>query len=108
MIGSAVSIVRTGVETEFSILMLTVALPSLPSLVVTRITPFAPRAPYNAVAVASFIMEKLAMSSTFRRARSAVVSSTLSIRMRGLAAYPNVVTPRMKKLASSFPGSPLV
>ena len=25
-----------------------------------------------------------------------------------LAAYPNVVTPRMKKLASSFPGSPLV
>ncbi len=30
----------------------------LPCLVVTNITPLAPRAPYNAVAVASFMMEE--------------------------------------------------
>ena len=60
------------------------ALPSFPSLVVTRITPFAPRAPYNAVAVASFIIEKLAISSGCKRDRSEDEISSPSIKIRGL------------------------
>ncbi len=83
------------------------AFPSLPSFVVTSITPFAPRAPYKAVAAASFIIEKLAISSTCSRAKSEDDISTPSIRISGPLAYVNEVTPRTKKLASSEPGSPL-
>ena len=46
-------------------------------------TPFAPRAPYKAVAVASFMIEKLAISSGWRRARSEEDISTPSIRISG-------------------------
>ena len=47
------------------------------------------------------------MSSGCRRARSVLVSSILSIRIRGLVLAPNVVIPRTKKSALSWPGSPL-
>src|SRR3546814_10032878 len=70
VIGSASSTFCVGAEIEFSKRKLTFAGPSLPSLVVTRITPFAPRAPYNAVAVAFLMLEKLAMSTGWSRERS--------------------------------------
>ena len=72
------------------------ALPALPSFVVTNITPFAPLAPYNAVAVASFIIEKVAILSGSILARSSVETSIPSINISGLFAYPNEVTPRIK------------
>ena len=81
----------------FSNLAKTFTGPSAPRFVVTRMTPLAPRAPYNAVAVASFMTEKLAMSSGWRRARSVAVNSILSMRMRGVVFPSKVATPRMKK-----------
>ncbi|KAF5030679.1 hypothetical protein DSECCO2_635670 [anaerobic digester metagenome] len=62
--GSANSTIFVGEETDVSYLIATCVFPSFPSLVETNITPFAPLAPYKAVAVASFMIEKLAMSST--------------------------------------------
>ena len=81
--------------------------PACPSFVFTRITPLAPRDPYKAVAVASFMIEKLSMSSGCKRDRSAVLTSILSINIKGDLAYPNEVTPRTKKFESSTPGSPV-
>ncbi len=108
--GSAMSTFFVGDEKEFSILALNLTLPSRPSLVVTKITPLAPLAPYSDVAVASFITEKLAISSVFNLARSSVPNSIPSINISGsfFASAPNVVIPRMKKLALSCPGSPVV
>ena len=100
--------VLVGAEIAFSKRAKTLTGPSTPRLVVTRMTPFAPRAPYRAVAVASFITEKLAMSSGWRRARSVAESSMLSIRMSGVVFPSKVATPRMKKSVLSCPGSPLL
>ena len=101
--GPAILTLFVGLEKEFSIRALTDTLPSLPSFVVTAITPFAPRAPYKAVAVASFIIVKLAISSVFNRAKSSVLSSIPSIKINGsfFASAPKVVIPRIKKLALS-------
>ena len=94
-------------EVEISARTESRTLSSTPRLVVTRITPFAPRAPYRAAALASFITEKLPMSSTLRRARSEELISIPSIRINGsFLPAPNEVTPRMKNSASSSPGSP--
>ena len=73
---------------------------------VTKITPLAPLAPYKEVAVASFMIEKLAILSGSILAKSLVVTSKPSIRIRGLFAYPKLVTPRIKNSALSAPGSP--
>jgi hypothetical protein len=83
-------------------------MPSFPTFVVTKITPFAPLAPYKDVAVASFIIEKLAMSSGCNRAKSVEVVSIPSIRINGDLAYPKVLTPLIKNSALSLPGSPLL
>ena len=72
----------------------------------TKITPLAPRAPYNDVAVASFMIEKVAILSGSKRARSEVVISNPSSKIKGLFLYPKVVTPRIKNSALSAPGSP--
>ena len=70
-------------EYAFSYLIFNLTLPCFPSFVVTIITPLAPLAPYNAVAVASFIIEKLAISSGCSLPRSVDVVSIPSIRIRG-------------------------
>ena len=82
--------------------------PSIPSFVVTKITPLAPLAPYKAVAVASFIIEKLDISSGCNLARSREVVSIPSINISGDLAYPKVLTPLMKNSELSRPGSPLL
>ena len=64
--------------------------------------PFAPRTPYRAVAVASFRMEKVAMSSTSTRS---MLRSTPSTSTSGVEFAPKVFTPRIQNSALS-PGSP--
>ncbi len=71
-------------------------------------TPFAPRAPYKAVAVASFKTEKFSITSEERAFKSPVDASTPSIKIRGEVGPANVDTPRIQKLAPSAPGSPLL
>ena len=93
-------------EKAFSTLNDTFAFPLTPSLVVTRITPFAPLDPYREVAVASFMIEKLAILSGSILAKSFVLTSKPSININGLFLYPKVVTPLMKNSALSWPGSP--
>jgi len=72
------------------------------------ITPLAPLDPYKAADVASFNTENEAMLSGSTRAKSFALTSNPSIRIRGLLAYPKVVTPRTKNCALSAPGSPLL
>ena len=69
---------------------------------VTRITPFAARAPYMA-AEASFSTEIDSMSSGLRRLneRSAIPSTTISGEV-----FPKVPFPRIRMSAPSSPGSP--
>ena len=109
MIGSANSTFLVGADIDVSKRAETFTFPSFPSLVVTRMTPLAPREPYNAEPVASFIIEKLAISSGCRRARSVLDISTLSIKINGsfLDSAPKEVIPRTKNCALSCPGSPL-
>ncbi|MNS76358.1 hypothetical protein D3C72_1099030 [compost metagenome] len=107
MTGSANFNVWVGVDIRCSALKLIVAGPSRPTFVVTRTTPFAPREPYTADAVASRKIEKFSMSSTGIRAKSSAVTSILSTRINGLLFVPKVPTPLMKKSALSPPGSPL-
>ena len=71
-------------------------------------TPLAPLAPNKDVAVASFIIEKLAISSGWSLAKSVDVVSIPSINISGDLAYPKVLTPRIKNSALSRPGSPLL
>ncbi len=75
-----------------------------------RITPLAPRAPYKAVAVASFRMEKLAGGDIIylqvgQVARGVASAPSISIR-RIFFITKSGVTPRIKKLALLLPGSP--
>src|ERR1700730_11158698 len=102
--GSATFTVLVDWEDDCSTRALILTLPTLPSLVLTSITPLSPRAPYKAVALASFKKEKLAISSICKRARSEADNSTLSIRISGEELYPKVVTPLIKKDALSCPG----
>src|SRR5690606_5924768 len=74
----------------------------------TKTTPLAPLAPYNAVADASFKIEKLAISSGFNLDKSLDVTSILSIKIRGeVSPLPKEVTLRTKNCASSSPGAPV-
>ena len=83
--GSASSTKEELAELDNSVLTLTLNFSATPSLVVTNITPFAPRAPYNAAELASFITEKEAISSGFILARSEEFISipSISIDMAG-------------------------
>ena len=86
-----------GVDMLASIRKLIIGLSkAAPDLVVTIITPLAPRIPYIAVAVASFRIENPSMTSGSRAFKSVVVDS-----------IPSIETPRIQKLAPSAPGSPL-
>ena len=78
------------------------ALPTEPRLVVTRMTPFAPRTPNTAVADASFRTEMLSISfaSSCEKERS-----TPSTRTSGSALFRDP-TPRMRITGSSAPGIP--
>ena len=58
------------------------------------------------MAVASFIIEKEAILSGSKRAKSEVVICRPSNRIKGLLLKPKVVTPLIKKAALSAPGSP--
>ena len=80
----------------------TEALPVVPRLVVTRMTPFAPRTPKTAVAEASFRTEMLSISfgSNCEKERS-----TPSTRTSGSALFRDP-TPRMRMTGSSAPGIP--
>ena len=90
-----------GLENALSKRTETLAFPFFPSFVVTNTTPFAPLAPYRDVAVASFIIEKVAMLSGSILAKSEVVICKPSNKIKGLLLNPNVVTPRIKKAALS-------
>ena len=79
---------------------------SLPFLVVINITPLAPRAPYNAVAVASFRIENPSITSGERAFKSPIDTSTLSIKTSGDVLLAKVEIPRIQKFAPSAPGSP--
>ena len=78
----------------------TEALPVVPRLVVTRMTPFAPRTPNTAVAEASLRTEMLSISlgSSCEKERS-----TPSTRTSGSALFREP-TPRMRMTGSSAPG----
>ena len=78
--------------------------PSLPLLVVIRITPFAPRIPYTAVDEASFNTERLSIS--FASSCENDSCSTPSIIIRGEASL-KVDLPRIRMVAASSPGRPL-
>ena len=79
-----------------------VGLPSLPRLVVMRITPLPPRTPNTAVAEASFSTE---MFSTSPKSMSFMPRSMPSMSTSGEASF-QVETVRMKISASSCPGFP--
>ena len=108
VIGSAILNDLVAAEYDFSYLILIFTTPSLPSLVVTNITPLAPLAPNKEVAVASFMTEKLEISSGCSLAKSVEVVSIPSIKISGDLAYPKVLTPLIKNSALSRPGSPLL
>ena len=94
-------------EIEVSTRASNLAFSALPNFVVTKITPLAPRAPYTAVAVASFNTEKALISSGCKRAKSVELDSTPSIKINGSTLpAPNEPTPRTKNCALSCPGSP--
>jgi len=97
VIGSTTSISFVGRLTTTSYRAVVYTLPSSPFLVVTRITPFAPRAPYMAVADASFSTLNDSMSSTTKRESSSLEDSTPSIKISGseLALDWKEVIPRM-------------
>ena len=78
------------------------ALPSLPRLVVTRITPLAPRTPNTAVADASLSTE---IDSISLGSMSHMSRSTPSTWIRGLEST-HVALPRTNISAASEPGSP--
>ena len=98
-----------GVDMLASIRKLIIGLSkAAPDLVVTIITPLAPRIQYIAVAVASFRIENPSITSGSRAFKSVVVDSMPSIMISGeVLALPSVETPRIQKLAPSAPGSPL-
>ena len=73
----------------------------------TIITPFAPRVPYIAVAVASFKIEKLSMTSGSKAFKSLELISTPSNTIKTPVASPKVDLPRIQKSAPSAPGCPL-
>jgi len=75
-------------------------------LVVTIITPLAPREPYRAVAVASLRIEKLSIISGSSAFRSPLDAFTPSMTMSGEVMPLNVEIPRIQKSAPSAPGSP--
>ena len=75
---------------------------AVPRFVVISTIPLAPRTPYNAVAVASFRIEKEAISSTSTRS---ILRSTPSTSTKGLLPAPKVLIPRIQKSAPA-PGSP--
>ena len=79
----------------------------LPFLVATIITPLAPRVPYNAVAVASFRIEKLSITSGSNAFNSVELISTPSMIIKAEVLPLKVDLPRIQKLAPSAPGSPL-
>ncbi|MNI13416.1 hypothetical protein D3C81_1152050 [compost metagenome] len=79
---------------------------SRPDLVVTIITPLAPRVPYNAVAVASFKMEKLSITSGSNTFKSVADACTPSITINGEVIPLKVEIPLIQKSAPSAPGSP--
>ncbi|MNT18683.1 hypothetical protein D3C72_1538990 [compost metagenome] len=94
-------------DTVFMILFTvprTEALPSLPLLVVMRITPLAPRTPYTAVAVASFSTDTVSIEliSTLLNGRS-----TPSTIVRGSVLF-HVLRPRITIRGSSSPGIPVL
>ena len=95
-----------GAESEFSYRTDIFAFPFFPSFVVTNTTPLAPFAPYKEVAVASFIMEKVAILSGSIRAKSEADTCKPSSKIKGPLLNPKVVTPLIKKAALSCPGSP--
>ena len=76
----------------------------IPDLVVTIITPLAPRVPYIAVAVASFRIEKLSIISGSRLFKSLELTCTPSRIISGSVTPFMVETPRIQKLAPSAPG----
>ena len=69
-------------------------------------TPLAPRAPYSAVAVASFRIENPSITSGERAFKSLIDTSTLSIKTSGDVLLAKVEIPRIQKFAPSAPGSP--
>ncbi|MNI64113.1 hypothetical protein D3C87_1302490 [compost metagenome] len=84
-------------DTAVSDLTVKFVLPASPDFVVINTTPFAPRAPYTADAVASFNTLKEAISSACKRAISFCVDSIPSIKINGSCLpVPKVPKPRMK------------
>ena len=82
----------------------TLGLPTTPFFVEIRMTPFAPRIPYTAVAEASLRMENDAISSVLIRFMS---RSTPSTRTSG-DEFTHEPMPRIRIVAPSYPGSPLL
>ena len=78
-----------------------------PDFVVTIITPFAPRVPYIAVAVASFKMENPSITSGSKAFKSAEDTCTPSMIIRGDVASLKVEIPRIQKSDPSAPGRPV-
>ncbi len=78
--------------------------PILPRFVLIRITPFAPRTPYTALADASFSMENDSISAGSILFRSRSMPST---RTKGLLLPLKDEIPRIKKVELSYPGSPV-
>src|SRR5690606_27742084 len=71
--GSDNSIYLVVITMEISQIKEILAFPSLPHFVCNIHTPFAPRAPYKSVAVASFMNEKLVISTGLSWAKSVAV-----------------------------------
>ena len=74
-----------------------------PRLEVIRMTPFAPSAPYTAVAAASFSKVKDSISSA---SISCICRGTPSTNTSGFVPPLKELCPRIQKSALSYPGSP--
>ena len=77
---------------------------TVPRLVLTMITPFAPLTPYMALAEASFNTENDSISAG---SISFMLRSTPSTNTKGWLLPLNDEIPRIQKFELSYPGSPL-